>query len=426
VKVAIAGFGIEGKSNYRYYKNRGHDVTIVDEGTEIKGMPDGAIIMTGPGVFQKLTDFDLVVRTASLAPKKIITNGKVWSATNEFFTQCSAPIIGVTGSKGKGTTASLIASILEASGRTAHLLGNIGVPALDELEKISADDVVVYELSSFQLWDAVKSPHVAVVNMIEPDHLDVHKDFDDYVTAKSNITRWQTPDDIVVYAANNDYARTIAALSQGVQLPVPSDQTAHVKEAMFWYGNEQLCSIEALQLPGQHNVNNACLAITAVWPFVHDADMIEKGLQDFKGLPHRLKFVREINGVRYYDDSIATTPGSAIAALKSFEQPKVLILGGSPKGGDFTSMAELAGKSAVRMAVLIGQEASRIEPLLQVQHVPTINLGDHVQMPEIVKAATDAAQPGDVVLMSPACASFGMFKNYKDRGEQFIAAVEAL
>jgi UDP-N-acetylmuramoylalanine--D-glutamate ligase len=149
-------------------------------------------------------------------------------------------------------------------------------------------------------------------------------------------------------------------------------------------------------------------------------------LRAFTGLPHRLKFIREVNGVKYYDDSIATTPGSAIAALKSFEQPKVIILGGSSKGGDFVEMAELAGKSNVRMAVLIGQEAARIEPLLQAQNIPTTNLGEQVHMLEIVQTAANVALPGDVVLMSPACASFGMFKNYKDRGEQFVAAVEAL
>lgn len=426
MKVAIAGFGVEGKANYRYYAGRGDDVTIVDERSEIKGVPEGAKTITGLNVFENLAGFDLVVRTASLAPRKIKTDGKVWSATNEFFAECPAPIVGVTGSKGKGTVSSLIASILRASGKTVHLLGNIGVPALDELEKIQPGDVVVYELSSFQLWDIAKSPHVAVVNMIEPDHLDVHADFDDYVTAKSNIARYQTEEDMVVFAASNKYSREIAELSNGTRLPAPSEKTAHVTNDTFWYGEQKLCGVESLQLPGPHNRDNACLAITAVWQFVHNRGAIEKGLRDFTGLPHRLKFVRELDGVKYYDDSIATTPGSAIAALRAFAQPKVMILGGSYKGGDFTEMAELAGKSNVRKAILIGQEAARIEPLLKEQGVPTQNLGEAITMPEVVQAARDAARAGDVVLMSPACASFGMFKNYKDRGEQFIAAVEAL
>jgi UDP-N-acetylmuramoylalanine--D-glutamate ligase len=426
MKVAIAGFGIEGRSNYQYYKNRGYEVTIADERPELQDAPEGATILNGPGVFEKLDGFDLVIRTASLAPRKIKTDGKVWSATNEFFAQCPATIIGVTGSKGKGTVCSLIASILRASGRTVHLLGNIGVPALDELEKIQPDDIVVYELSSFQLWDAEKSPHIAVVNVIEPDHLDIHADFEEYVAAKSRITKYQTATDIVVYALGNEYSRQIAEQSVGTKLPAPEQTTTHVENGAFWYGEAELCSVDALQLPGPHNRNNACLAITAVWPLTQDIAAIETGLRNFTGLPHRLKFVRTVNEVDYYDDSIATTPGSAIAAIKAFEQPKVMILGGSSKGGDFQEMAVLAVKSNVRGAVLIGQEAERIEPLLKEQGVSTQNLGTAVKMPEIVAAAQAMAQPGDVVLMSPACASFGMFKSYKDRGEQFVAAVEAL
>lgn len=426
MKVAIAGFGVEGRSNYRYFAALGHETTIVDERTTLDDVPENAKTILGPGVFENLDGFDMVVRTASLAPRKIKTNGKVWSATNEFFQQCSALIIGVTGSKGKGTVVSLIASMLRAGGKTVHLVGNIGVPALDELEKIQAGDFVVYELSSFQLWDLQKSPHIAVVNMIEVDHLDIHADFDDYITAKSMIAKYQTADDVVVYYANNEYSRQIAEQSAGLKLPTPSRETARVQDGMFWYGSQQLCSTDTLQLPGPHNINNACLAITAVWQVMRDIVAVETGLRSFTGLPHRLKFVREVNGVNYYDDSIATTPGSAIAAIKSFDEPKVMIVGGSPKGADFAELASLAGERHVRRMLLIGEEADRIEILLEAEGVPTQNLGSNVKMPDIVRAAAEAAQPGDVVLMSPACASFDMFKNYQDRGEQFVAAVEAL
>jgi len=430
VKVAIAGFGIEGKSNYRYYKRRGDDVTIVDERPEIKDVLEDTTTLTGPNVFNQLADFDLVVRTASLPPSKIKTNGKIWSATNEFFAECPAPIIGVTGSKGKGTTASLAASILREAGKTVHLLGNIGVPALDELAKIQPDDIVVYELSSFQLWDVQKSPQVAVVLMVEPDHLDVHADLDDYVAAKENIRKYQTEKDVCFYHPTNETSRRIAMVNSLPNAHRYNDAadpvSVYVKDGNFMIDGAVICPVSALQLPGAHNIENACAAISAALNFTDDWSAVERGLRAFTGLPHRLKFVREVNGIKYYDDSIATTPGSAIAALKSFEQPKVIILGGSPKGGDFSEMADLAGKSSVRMAVLIGQEAARIEPLLKAQNVPTTNLGEQVRMPEIVQAAANAAQPGDVVLMSPACASFGMFKNYKDRGEQFVAAVEAL
>ncbi len=427
MKIAIAGYGVEGKSNYDYFlRQGGHDITIVDERDHLDDVPDGAKTLLGENAFAKLNGFDMVVRTAGLAPRKITTGGKIWTGTNEFFAKCPAPIIGVTGSKGKGTTSSLIASILRAAGKTVHLVGNIGQPALDELPYINADDVVVYEMSSFQLWDIEKSPHIAVVLMIEPDHLDVHADFAEYVVAKGNIARFQTSDDIIVFYAHNPHSTTIAENSNAIKRPYPYETTAHVVNDAFWYGDQKLCSTDALNLPGGHNLDNACAAITAAWSYAQDGDVIARGLSTFKGLDHRLKFVAEKSGVRYYDDSIATTPGSAIAALHAFTEPKVVILGGSSKGADFTSVAQAAAQADVRMLLLIGAEAAAIESVVKPLDIPYRNLGESVTMQTVVQVAAEVAKPGDVVALSPACASFGMFANYKDRGDQFIAAVNSL
>lgn len=427
MKIAIAGYGVEGKSNYDYFlRQGGHDITIVDERDHLDDVPDGAKTLLGENAFAKLTGFDMVVRTAGLAPRKITTDGKIWTGTNEFFAKCPAPIIGVTGSKGKGTTSSLIASILRAAGKTVHLVGNIGQSALDALPTISTDDIVVYEMSSFQLWDIEKSPHIAVVLMIEPDHLDVHADFAEYVAAKGNIARFQTSDDIVVFYAHNPHSTTIAENSNAIKRPYPYETTAHVVGDEFWYDDQKLCSTDALNLPGDHNLDNACAAITAAWSYVQDGDVIAHGLSAFKGLDHRLKFVAEKSGVRYYDDSIATTPGSAIAALHAFSEPKVVILGGSSKGADFSSVAQAAAQADVRMLLLIGAEAAAIESVVKPLDIPYRNLGESVTMQTVVQVAAEVAKPGDVVALSPACASFGMFANYKDRGDQFIAAVNSL
>ena len=240
MKIAIAGYGLEGESNYRYFSaDPSNDITIIDERQPI-AVPDGAKTIIGEDAFKNLKGFDLVVRTAGLAPRKIKTDGKVWSATNEFFQKCPASIIGVTGSKGKGTTASLIASILEAAGRKVWLVGNIGLPSLDILSQVSSDDLVVYELSSFQLWDLKRSPHTAVVLFIEQEHLDVHFDMQDYVNAKSNIARHQTNQDYLVYNGANQYSASIADTSEATKAAYPSVLSAHVDNKSFYYGEQKI------------------------------------------------------------------------------------------------------------------------------------------------------------------------------------------
>ena len=426
MNIAIAGYGVEGKANFQYWSQDPHNtITIADEGSEVVA-PEGVATITGPDAFSKLQGFDLVIRTAGLAPRKITTDGQIWTATNEFFAKCPAPIIGVTGTKGKGTTSSLIASILEAAGKKVWLVGNIGKPALDILAQVQLEDIVVYELSSFQLWDLQRSPQVAVVLLIEQDHLDVHPDMHDYVDAKAHIARFQYEQDTVIYNAQNDYAVQIATESSAAKISYPSEAAAHVRDGYFWYGEQQLCSVEVLRLPGPHNIDNALAAIDAVWQFTQNPVAIEQGLQNFAGLPHRLAFVRTVNDVSYYDDSIATTEGSAIAALRAFENvPKVIILGGSSKGSDFTNLASELAKHDVR-AILIGDEASKIAAACDQAGFANYEILQNPTAETFTRRAAELAQPGGVVLLSPAAASFGLFKNYADRGEQFIAAVESL
>ena len=426
MKIAIAGYGIEGKSSYNYWSaNPKNSITIVDQKMPECQLPEGVDTIIGEDAFEKLQDFDLVVRTAGLAPIKIKTNAKIWTASNEFFANCPAKIIGVTGSKGKGTTASLITSILEAAGKKVWLVGNIGSPALDIIGKIKSDDIVVYELSSFQLWDIEKSPDIAIILFIEQEHLDNHTDIDDYINAKSNISKYQTKDDILIYYQPNQYAQDIASSSKAHKIGYPNNKTAHVFENYFYYNEQLICSVKSLSIVGKFNYDNACAAIDAIWYITNDINAIERGLRSFKGLPHRLQLVRELDNVKYYDDSIATIPGAAIAALKAFDNSKVIILGGSSKGSDFSELGKELKKHDVR-AILIGDESEKIANSCRIAGFSDYEIMDNTTMVEIVKKAKSLSKKGGVVLLSPASASFGLFKNYSDRGDQFIDAVMKL
>lgn len=440
MKVAIAGYDIEGKVSYEYWQALGHELAIVDERKlSTAEVPVDANIIDGPGALESLEDFELIIRTAGLSPHRITTSGKIWSATNEFFEKCPAPIIGVTGTKGKGTTASLIASIFRATGKTVHLVGNIGVPALSVLSDIQGADIVVYELSSFQLWDLERSPSVAVVLMIEPDHLDVHEDIHDYLDAKANIRKHQRGADFCLYHPTNELSAKVAhsvltaqdgqqednPASNCYKYNDPSDpQSVYVEKGFFMYQKTAICSVDTLQLVGAHNLENACAAISVARLYDVSDAAISVGLRTFEGLEHRLKFIRKVDGVTYYDDSIATTPGSAIAALRAFDERKVIILGGFDKGADYSELINVLRETKTEV-VAIGANGDKIAKLCTEAGVLAVRVqGD---MPSIVRVATQQAKNQQaLVILSPAAASFDMFKSYADRGEQFVAAVEAL
>lgn len=431
MKVAIAGYAAEGKVNYRYWRELGHQVTIVDE-RELSAheLPYGASSMLGEGILQELEDFDLVVRTASLNPQKIKTDGKIWSATNEFFEKCPAEIIGVTGTKGKGTTCSLIASIFEAAGRTVHLVGNIGTPALEVLPSIAADDIVVFELSSFQLWDIERSPHTAVVLLIEPDHLNIHRDMDDYVGAKANIRTHQQDGDTCIYHPTNALAMKVAHASkqgEALRYGVSDDGGVYESEGYFCQNEQKICSTNALQLLGRHNIENACAAITVAKRYDLTDEAIGKGLKNFTGLPHRLEYVRTLDGVKYYNDSFSSAPSAAAAAVSSFTQPEILILGGTDKGADFTNLiTEIKNSQNIKRILLIGEIRHKLDELFGKAGVGSAQVLDAGTMEDIVATARREAAEGDVVILSPACASFDMFRDFYDRGDQFRSIVQSL
>ena len=431
MNIAILGFGLEGRAAYDYWQDA-NDITICDQNSELK-VPEGVGAQLGQNYLNNLDQFDLIVRSPHVHPRLIVAANnqmvldKVTSNTNEFLRVCPTPnVIGVTGTKGKGTTATLITNMLEASGKRVHLGGNIGVAALDLLKKdIQPDEFVVLELSSFQLIDLRQSPHIAICLMVVSEHLDWHENIEEYIATKQQLFIHQTQSDIAIYYPANKNSVSIANASLGQHLPYFEQPGAYVDNNLVVIDGQTICQTSELQLLGAHNLQNVCAAVTAAWQVTQDAAAMRSVLTSFSGLPYRLEFVRELNGVRYYNDSFGTTPETATVAMQAFAAPKIIILGGSDKGASYDELATVVKDNDVRQVVLIGDQAASIQASLEAVGFDSFVSGGQT-MTEIVQVARGLAQPGDVVLLSTACASFDMFKDYKDRGAQFSQAVQAL
>ncbi|HET8708667.1 MAG TPA: UDP-N-acetylmuramoyl-L-alanine--D-glutamate ligase, partial [Candidatus Saccharimonadales bacterium] len=421
----------EGKATYDYLKRMGgHDMTICDQKTDIS-VPAGVKSQLGSGYLKNLDEFDVVVRTAGLQPAKILAANpgieeRITTHINLFFGGTPTfNIIGVTGTKGKGTTSSLITAMLQAVGKDVQLGGNIGVPPLTFLDKLTKDSWVVLELSSFQLIDLRYSPHIAACLMIVPEHLNWHADFEEYITAKAQLFAHQKKDDMAVYFAENDASKQIAASGKGRKIPYFAPPGAYIEDGNIMIDGQVVCPTGELRLLGKHNWQNVCAAVTVIWQITQDIVAMRKVLTTFSGLEHRLEFVREVDDVRYYDDSFGTTPETAMVAIEAFPGPKVVILGGSDKGAGYDELARTVAAGNVRTALIIGETGPAIKAALQKAGFTAMQDGGNT-MPEIVKNASAAAKSGDVVLLSTACASFDLFENYKDRGNQFKTAVKKL
>lgn len=422
MNIAVLGYGLEGKSIENYFKKKGDKVDIFAE-FPLKKKLDAK-------------KYDYIFRSPSIPvhklPKDILA--KINSSTQYFFSFCPVPIIGVTGTKGKGTTCTMITKLLEALGKKPHLVGNIGEPALDhldELPKNSKDDIVIFELSSFQLWDLKKSPAVSVVLRIEPDHLNVHKDFDDYVSAKANIVRHQSPFESTIYFKNNADTVKIADQSPAEKFAYPISRKSEILKDL----------LNALPLVGEHNKENLEAALLAVYAYFkpvtkkvtfneflkENQKALKSAIKTITPLPHHIELIRELNNVKYYDDSFCTVFPALDVALKSFSKtPIVLIAGGSSKGTDLAPAknAIFKNKNLVK-AVLIGETA---EAFAKGEDSNKYILAgtDFRKAIETARNLAEATGKKSVVLLSPCAASFDMFKSYKDRGDQFKKIVKSL
>ncbi len=448
-KIAMCGIGISNTPLVLDFLERGARVFVCDRRTreQIGELADrleaaGAELRLGEGYLNNL-EVDIIFRTPGMSfylPELVDARRKGIAVTSEmevFFDLCPATIFAVTGSDGKTTTTTLIAKMLEAEGKKVFVGGNIGKPLLPEIEKIGPDDFVVVELSSFQLISMRKSADVAVVTNVAPNHLDVHKDMDEYVQAKKNSILHQNAFSRTVLNYDNeithDFRKDVRGQSLGFSMEkrmkngawLSPDGVIHMSyrgiDAPVMHRND-------ITILGDHNVANYLAAISAVWGYV-GVDCIRRVAKEFAGVEHRIEFVRELGGVRYYNDSIASSPTRTIAGLKAFGSSDIILLaGGYDKHIPFEPMAPYVTKK-VKLLLLTGPTAEKIEQAVRndanfSEGKPEIIRAENLD--EAVKIAREKATAGDIVALSPACASFDAFPNFVARGNYFKKLVNEL
>lgn len=433
MKVAIVGFGLEGRSALQYWESLGADITVCDQ-DEKKDVPAGLAKQLGSRYLANLDRFDVVVRTVGMHPRHILAKNpgvesKITTTIDEFLRVCPTKnVIGVTGTKGKGTTSALIVRMLEAAGKKVFLGGNYGIPPLEFLREVTPESWVVLELSSFMLYDIRRSPHIGVCLTVQPEHLDWHGDERDYYRSKSNMFAHQGQHDVAIYYADNVISHRIASTSPGDKIAFYDEPGAYVHDGNIMIDQTVLCKTKDLLLLGEHNWQNVCAAVTAVWQVTQAPDAIRKVLLSFTGLPHRLEPVRTVRDVRFYNDSFASDPYATEAAIAAVPGHQVLIVGGYERMLPLENFAAFVAehKRSLRGILLIGQSAARVAEAFQHAGFENFHISTAKSMQEIVSEAFKLAKGGDAVVLSPGFASFDMFKNFEERGLQFKEAVHAL
>lgn len=449
-KVAFIGVGVTNTDIIRLFLKKGINVTLLDK-KQPKQLGDiynelkeaGVMFRLGESYLDALEDFDVIFRSPGMYfnhPKLTEARAKGVAVTTEmevFFELCPCKIYAVTGSDGKTTTTSVIAEFLSASGVTVHKGGNIGRALLPIIEDIKETDAAVVELSSFQLLSMHQSPDVAVITNIAPNHLDVHGTMDEYIAAKVNIIAHQNAFSKTVLNLDNELTNALSSQVRGTLVKfsrnnVP-DRGAFLREDGMLCYNElgnltPVMHMDDIRIPGMHNVENYLTAISAVWGEV-SLDTITYVAKNFGGVEHRIEFVRETSdGVKWYNDSIATSPTRVLAGLNSFSQRLIVIMGGYDKKIPFEPMAETICQK-VKVMILMGVTASKIEAAVTGcsayrDGYPMIIHAE--SMEDAVKKAQDISENGDIVTLSPACASFDLYPNFEVRGNHYKRLVKEL
>ena len=447
-RIALIGIGRSNVPLISLFSSYGAKVVACDR-RSFEELGEFATIAQESGVTLSLgenylddIDVDIVLRTPGMkyyldSLVKMRNNGVVVTSEMElFFDLCPCKIIGITGSDGKTTTTTIISEILKKSGKTVHLGGNIGKPLLPDIEKIKSTDIAVVELSSFQLISMRKSPDISIVTNIEPNHLDIHKDMQEYVDSKKNVIVHQNAFSTAVLNLDNTLSNSFSYDVRGELRKF--SRSSEVFNGCYLDGENivysefgkktTIMSIKDIKIPGMHNVENFMTAISAVWGLVDVEDIVDVA-KSFCGVAHRAEFVRELNGVRYYNDSIASSPTrTACGTLSLYDEKILLICGGYDKNLDYTDLGSLICKK-VKHLVLLGATADKIETAVNNSAEFKdcgINIVRVSSMEEAVKKSSELAVDGDIVSMSPASASFDTYKDFEQRGNHFNQLVNEL
>lgn len=449
-KIAIIGMGVSNIPLLDYFHDLNENVTIFDQ-RAVENINEVAIqkineyqfkLINGQNALKELVGFDIIFRSPSCRPDipeilKEIERGAILTSEIEMVLKlCPGKIIGITGTEGKTTTTSIIYEIIKESGKTCFLGGNIGKPIFNKIKDMTPEDIIVLELSSFQLMDVDVSPQISVVTNIYPDHLNVHKSYEEYREMKKNIFKFQDTQGTTILNYDNEFTRDFAKevkgkviffsskekLQDGFIYDTSDETIKYCKDGV----RRHVLKKEDIKLKGIHNYENICAALAATSSIV-DIETQVKAIKNFNGVAHRLEFVREIDGVKWYNDSIGTSPASTIAGLKAFDENIILLAGGSDKGLDYTEVGEIIANK-VGTLILTGPTATKIEEATKkaLKNNRTIEICHSSNLEESVELARKKGKAGDVVLLSPASASFDAFKNFEERGNKFKEFVNKL
>ena len=445
-RIGVIGFGVSNQPLVRVLLRNGCDVTVCDRRDRAKlgaagdeAAAQGAKFILGADYLEHL-DFDVIFRTPGVLPivpqlRAAAQSGAILTSEMEAFCNlCPCRIIAITGSDGKTTTSTITAELLRAQGYTVHLGGNIGTPLFDRIPEIRPEDFAVLELSSFQLHSMHCAPDVAIITNISPNHLDVHKDMDEYIAAKENIYLHQREDDIAIFNEDNDITRKLS--KKAAAWTRFFSRREEVTDGAFLRGDsivlrrggreETVMQRSDIRLPGMHNVENYLAAVTALDGLV-PYEVMRETARTFVGVEHRIEPVRTIRGVQWYNDSIASSPTRTIAGLNAFNEKVILLAGGYDKHIPFAPLAPEVVKH-VKLLILCGATADAIEKA--VRECPDYHGSPEIvrceSLEDCVKTAYERAVRGDIVTLSPACAAFDQFANFMERGKAFKKLVMAL